>query len=85
MLETIKEKGCDVVIGSRYMPGGGTGSWDASRAKASRFAAGLIRFVVGADLSDPMSWFLPAVAGILVGAGWNHAVTRQYVWRQGAP
>jgi dolichol-phosphate mannosyltransferase len=30
------------------------------------------------------SWFLPAVAGILVGAGWNYAVTRQYVWRQGA-
>ncbi len=26
-------------------------------------------------------WVLPALAGIIVGAGWNYAVTRQYVWK----
>jgi dolichol-phosphate mannosyltransferase len=26
-------------------------------------------------------WVLPALAGILVGAVWNYAVTRQYVWK----
>jgi dolichol-phosphate mannosyltransferase len=25
-------------------------------------------------------WLLPAIAGILVGAGWNYAATREYVW-----
>jgi dolichol-phosphate mannosyltransferase len=57
MLEFLKGGEADVVIGSRYTDGGGIGSWDASRAKMSRFATRLSRAVIRHDLSDPMSGF----------------------------
>jgi dolichol-phosphate mannosyltransferase len=47
----------DVVIGSRFVPGGGTGEWDHDRVAKSAFATRLSRRVLKADLSDPMSGF----------------------------
>lgn len=47
----------DIVVGSRYSDGGGTGDWDPSRVAASRFATGLSGMVLKADLKDPMSGF----------------------------
>lgn len=47
----------DVVIGSRFVAGGGTGDWDEDRLKKSAFATKLSRRVLKADLSDPMSGF----------------------------
>jgi dolichol-phosphate mannosyltransferase len=47
----------DVVIGSRFVDGGGTGSWDRDRVAKSAFATRLSRKVLKADLSDPMSGF----------------------------
>ena len=47
----------DVVIGSRFVPGGGTGEWDADRVAKSALATRLSRRVLKADLSDPMSGF----------------------------
>ena len=46
MLELLKGGAADVVVGSRYISGGGIGSWNASRAKMSRFATGLGRAVI---------------------------------------
>jgi len=47
----------DVVIGSRFVDGGGTGDWDKDRVAKSAFATRLARHVLEADLSDPMSGF----------------------------
>lgn len=57
MLELLKSGEADVVVGSRYTVGGGIGSWNASRARMSRFATRLSRAVIKHDLSDPMSGF----------------------------
>ena len=47
----------DVVIGSRFVDGGGTGEWDKDRVAKSALATRLARHVLEADLSDPMSGF----------------------------
>jgi dolichol-phosphate mannosyltransferase len=51
------ESGVDVVVGSRYIDGGGTGDWDAQREHMSRWATRLSQAVIKADLNDPMSGF----------------------------
>jgi dolichol-phosphate mannosyltransferase len=43
MLAAMLESGADFVIGSRYIPGGGTGDWPFSRQVMSRFACALAR------------------------------------------
>jgi dolichol-phosphate mannosyltransferase len=57
MLAAVKEQGLDVAVGSRYVEGGGMGEWSGERQLVSRFATGLSRFVLKADLRDPMSGF----------------------------
>jgi dolichol-phosphate mannosyltransferase len=57
MLNALKTGDEDVVIGSRYVSGGGVGAWDVSRAHMSRCATWFSRLVVGADLKDSMSGF----------------------------
>ncbi|WP_404334396.1 glycosyltransferase [Sphingomonas sp. MMS12-HWE2-04] len=47
----------DVVVGSRFVSGGGTGEWDRDRVAKSAFATKLSRRVLKADLNDPMSGF----------------------------
>ena len=47
----------EVVIGSRFVSGGGTGDWDRDRVAKSAFATRLSRRVLKADLTDPMSGF----------------------------
>ena len=57
MLDKLREGQVELVIGSRYIDGGGVGEWDERRAWMSNLATTLARFVVHADLSDPMSGF----------------------------
>jgi dolichol-phosphate mannosyltransferase len=57
MLTLLKNDDIDLVVGSRYVEGGGLGDWDETRAKISRFATRLSKLVVRAELSDPMSGF----------------------------
>jgi dolichol-phosphate mannosyltransferase len=57
MLERITRDALDVVVGSRYVDGGGTGDWNDRRAAFSRFATRLSRVVVRQPLTDPMSGF----------------------------
>lgn len=58
MLRALKDDpGLDVVIGSRFVAGGGTGEWDRDRAAKSAFATRLSRRVLRANLKDPMSGF----------------------------
>jgi dolichol-phosphate mannosyltransferase len=57
MLAAVKEQGLDIAVGSRYVEGGGMGEWSGERQLVSRFATGLSRLVLKADLRDPMSGF----------------------------
>lgn len=43
MLEVMQTQGADLVIGSRYIPGGGTRNWEMSRVLMSKFACLLAR------------------------------------------
>jgi dolichol-phosphate mannosyltransferase len=57
MLETLKTGTCDLVVGSRYVAGGGVGDWNSRRAGISSLATRLSRIVCKADIADPMSGF----------------------------
>jgi dolichol-phosphate mannosyltransferase len=56
MLQAIRD-GAEIVIGSRYVPGGGIGDWDAKRAGMSNFATRLGQMVLKTQVADPMSGF----------------------------
>jgi dolichol-phosphate mannosyltransferase len=56
MLKAIDEGG-DVVVGSRYVSGGGTGSWNAIRRIESWVATKLAQIFLGVALKDPMSGY----------------------------
>jgi len=43
MLKVMQNSGADIVVGSRYVRGGGTANWDLSRLLMSRFACLLAR------------------------------------------
>lgn len=47
----------DVVVGSRYMPGGSTSGWSPLRWLLSRGSAWLVRTELGLELSDPLGGF----------------------------
>jgi dolichol-phosphate mannosyltransferase len=57
MLAALRSEDLDVVVGSRYVAGGGVGDWDERRAAISRFATRVGQRVIQADLTDPMSGF----------------------------
>jgi len=57
MLKQLKAGGLDIVVGSRYVDGGGVGEWDSMRLKMSQLATKLSRLIIKDDLSDPMSGF----------------------------
>ena len=65
MLRALRTGDVDVVVGSRYVAGGGVGNWDASRLRKSRFATWLARFAVKVPLSDPMSGFFALRSEVL--------------------
>jgi dolichol-phosphate mannosyltransferase len=66
MLDALdKDAALDVVIGSRFVEGGGTGEWDRDRVAKSAFATRLSKSVLGVDLGDPMSGFFMIRTGIV--------------------
>jgi len=67
MLDILKQGDADIVVGSRYAPGGDIGDWDARRARMSRLAVRFSRLVVPADLTDPMSGFFMMRRSVLDG------------------
>jgi len=68
MLDTLKQNDVDIVVGSRYAPGGDVSEWDAGRARMSRLAVRLSRLVVPAELTDPMSGFFMIRRSVLEGS-----------------
>lgn len=57
MLEALKARDLDIVVGSRYVRGGGIGDFPQSRERISRLGTKISRLVVKAPLSDPLSGF----------------------------
>ncbi|MEE9387322.1 MAG: glycosyltransferase family 2 protein [Paracoccaceae bacterium] len=57
MLEYLIGQGLDLVVGTRYGQGGGTGNWSEQRRKMSERATGIAKRLTGVTLSDPMSGF----------------------------
>ncbi|MFQ5634794.1 MAG: glycosyltransferase, partial [Gammaproteobacteria bacterium] len=57
MLDELQTADIDIVVGSRYLAGGGVGNWESSRAAISRMAPRLSRVVVRQELTAPLSGF----------------------------
>ena len=57
MLDQLKRGEADLVAGTRYVEGGSSASFSASRGTISRLATRLTHRLVGTELSDPMSGF----------------------------
>lgn len=57
MLERIRQGDVDLVVGSRYVEGGGTGDLDRTRVFMSRLATRLATRLTRTPMSDPMSGF----------------------------
>ncbi|MGH6917915.1 MAG: glycosyltransferase [Geminicoccaceae bacterium] len=57
MLETLRERDLDIVVGSRFSAGGSVGDFAGKRLLLSRLGRLLSRIVSHADLSDPMSGY----------------------------
>jgi dolichol-phosphate mannosyltransferase len=57
MLAALKANGTEIVVGSRFVPGGDVGEFAANRIKISKAGARLAKLVVKQELSDPMSGF----------------------------
>ena len=57
MLACLKAEPVDLVVGSRYIEGGGIEGWDRKRASMSDLATRLGRLVLRVRIADPMSGF----------------------------
>ena len=57
MFEKLRSGDYDVVVGSRYVEGGGVGEWSRARVFASKLATRMAHRLTRAPLSDPMSGF----------------------------
>ncbi len=57
MLAVLRAEPVDIVVGSRYVPGGDLGEWSRERASMSGLATRLSRVVLRAEVADPMSGF----------------------------
>jgi len=57
MMDIISKDDVELVVGTRYMEGGGVGDWDKKRQASSRWATQLSQKLLGVSLKDPMSGF----------------------------
>lgn len=60
--------GADVVVGTRYAQGGGTGDWHESRKSMSELATRVSGLVLKQPISDPMSGFFMVRREVLEGS-----------------
>jgi dolichol-phosphate mannosyltransferase len=57
MLRALDSGAVDLVVGSRYVAGGGFGDWSGGRIRISGAATRLARIICKADVADPLSGF----------------------------
>lgn len=76
MLDRLEE--VDVVVGSRYVPGGGTVNWGTDRKLLSRTAGVLIQLASGLKVADPTGGFRAYRAPILEAARFRQIAQQGY-------
>lgn len=74
LLGKLEDDGCDLVIGSRYVPGGSTPNWPAHRRALSRYGNRYTGWVLGLDVRDITSGFRAYRADTLLAI--EYATTR---------
>jgi len=57
-MAALAEDGADVVVGSRYVPGGGTENWGLGRKLLSRGGSLYARIILGIDVRDVTAGFV---------------------------
>jgi len=57
MVDLLRHDQLDLVVATRYAPGGSVDGWDAERARMSRRATALARRFIALPTSDPMSGY----------------------------
>ena len=67
LVEEIKTSKCDIVIASRFVPGGAINGWSTKRKLISKTAKGIAKAGLGVNESDPMSGFFAFNRNILEG------------------
>ena len=67
LIEEIKTSKCDIVIASRFVPGGAINGWSTKRKLISKTAKGIAKAGLGVNESDPMSGFFAFRRKILEG------------------
>ena len=55
MLDHLRTERADLVVASRYLSGGSAAGLSTQRSRMSRAANALVRYLLGIDLTDPMS------------------------------
>jgi dolichol-phosphate mannosyltransferase len=68
MLAQLRSRDLDIVVGSRYVAGGGTGEWSSRRETISRLASRMAKGLVPESLHDPMSGFFAVRSDAFHGA-----------------
>jgi len=67
LVEEITTSKCDIVIASRFVPGGAINGWSTKRKLISKTAKGIAKAGLGVNESDPMSGFFAFKRKILDG------------------
>lgn len=57
MIMALEHEDIDLVVGSRYVEGGGVGAWNQRRLRISRWATRLSQWLAKVQINDPMSGF----------------------------
>jgi dolichol-phosphate mannosyltransferase len=78
-LEKLESHAMDMVIGSRYIPGGGTSEWGVSRAVLSWIANKYIALVAGVPVRDTTSGFRGYRRAVLEAADFDRIKIKGYV------
>lgn len=78
MIAKLEE--ADVVVGSRYVPGGGTVNWGVDRKVLSRTAGALVRLASGLRVADPTGGFRAYRAPILRAAKFRQVRQQGYAF-----
>lgn len=68
MLAELRAADVDMVVGTRYSLGGGTGDWNSGRVRLSNFGKRFSRVLVPETLTDPMSGFFMMRRSVFEGA-----------------
>ncbi len=76
-----RSRTADVVIGSRYIPGGGTQNWNMRRRLVSRLGNGYVSVFLGADIRDWTGGFRCYRREVLAGMDLGRVNAKGYVFQ----